>query len=132
MNKTIVGILVVIVVIVAGFFFYQPADAPTTGLDVASIATEVVSGEAVLLDVRTPEELDTDGYALNSIHFDVVRLQNGELPEIDLDTKVYTYCKAGGRAGDAETILENAGYTNVENIGGLSDWEAAGGTVVRQ
>jgi phage shock protein E len=35
--------------------------------------------------------------------------------------KIYLYCRSGTRAGKAKTMLENIGYTNVENIGGLDD-----------
>jgi len=51
--------------------------------------------------------------------------------QIYKDERIYVYCKAGGRAEQAKTILEENGFTNVINIGGLSDWEASGGEVVR-
>jgi rhodanese-related sulfurtransferase len=44
---------------------------------------------------------------------------------------VYTYCKAGGRAGRAKDILNSEGYT-AQNLGGLSDWEKLGGEVVNE
>ena len=132
MNNITISIVVIIAVIVVAFLFYQRAHAPDAEIGVEQIATEVAAGEAILLDVRTDEELANDGYALGSTHFDIARLRDGELPNISTNTKVYTYCKAGGRAGEAETILEDAGFNNVENIGGLSDWEASGGNVVRQ
>ena len=37
------------------------------------------------------------------------------------DQQIYLYCGSGQRAGRAKTMLENLGYTNVQNIGGLDD-----------
>jgi len=131
MKKNVLLVIVAIVAVLVIWFAVQvPSDSPV-GLNVNRIATEVVDEQAVLLDVRTFEERETDGYAVNSTHFDLARLESGELPDIATDQKVYTYCKGGTRAGKAEAILEAAGFTDVENIGGLSDWEAAGGAVVR-
>lgn len=99
--------------------------------DIERVTREVENGEAVLIDVRRSEELDEDGYAPGSIHFPIEQIREGELPDIDKNLKVYTYCKSGGRAGEAKTILEDNGFKKVINIGGLSDWEAAGGAVIR-
>ncbi|MFC1720687.1 rhodanese-like domain-containing protein [Patescibacteria group bacterium] len=104
----------------------------TVSLDPERIDREVFVGEAILVDVRTDAELEETGYAANSIHFDLARLEAGELPEFPQDIKVYTYCKAGTRAGKANDILEANGFTNVVNIGGLIDWEQAGGLVVKE
>jgi len=100
-------------------------------LDVSRIGQEIQTGNAKLVDVRTAEELKEDGYAAGSVHFDLSRLQVGELPSFSKNVKVYVYCKGGVRAGVAEEILEEAGFSDVINIGGFVDWEAAGGEVVR-
>ncbi len=86
----------------------------------------VAAGDASLLDVRTDEEWSA-GHAKGAEHFDLARLQAGELPDIAQDRTIYVYCKAGGRAEQAKEILTSHGFTHVVNIGGLSDWEAAGG-----
>jgi rhodanese-related sulfurtransferase len=96
-----------------------------------SMMQAVNSGEVALLDVRTDEEW-ARGYAKGAMHFDLVRLQAGELPDIAKDKSIYVYCAAGGRAEKAKVILEKAGYTNVINIGGLGDWQDAGGEVVNE
>ena len=133
--KKILILLFVVVVIFVGYQ-YLPSDigeiiVDESSINVSEINMEVSAGTAVLLDVRTELELEEDGYAPNSIHFDVVKLDSGELPDISKDKKIYVHCKSGGRAGRAEGILEENGWTNVVNIGGLVDWEAAGGEVVK-
>lgn len=125
MNK-FTYLIIIIIIIVLGWWLLSDR-----GIDVAAINQAITDGEAVLLDVRTTAERASDGYAAGSTHFDLARLQAGEFPDVDKDMMIYTYCKGGTRAGEAKTILEDNGFTNVKNIGGLSDWEAAGGTVVK-
>ncbi|TSC60335.1 MAG: rhodanese domain-containing protein [Parcubacteria group bacterium LiPW_15] len=90
---------------------------------------DMKGGKAVLLDVRTKEEWDT-GHAENAIHFELARLEAGELPEIPKDKAICVYCAAGGRAEAAKSILASKGFSNVKNIGGLRDWKLAGGKVI--
>jgi rhodanese-related sulfurtransferase len=132
MKKSTTIILLILAAALILMYMYAPFSPKQDGsLDPAKISREVTDDKAVLMDVRTAAELAIDGYAVDSTHFELVRLQNGELPVYSRDMKIYVYCKAGGRAGQAETILEENGFTNVVNIGGLIDWETAGGDVVR-
>ncbi len=98
----------------------------------APMAQEAVkamaAGGAVLLDVRRDDEWAA-GHAKGAVHWELARLQNGEWPDVAKDAKVFVYCAAGGRAGQARELLMNQGWTDVTNIGGLKDWQAAGGEV---
>lgn len=93
-----------------------------------SIVSQVESGQASLIDVRTDAEWNA-AHATPAMHFDLARLQAGELPSLSKDAVIYVYCRTGVRAGEAKTILEQNGYTNVTDIGGLSNWQAMGGAV---
>jgi rhodanese-related sulfurtransferase len=89
---------------------------------------EVRAGTAVLLDVRRDDEW-VAGHAVGAIHHELAKLEEGEMPEAPKDMPVYVYCAAGARAEKAKEILESNDWTEVTNIGGLEDWEAAGGQV---
>ena len=134
----IILIVIAIAIIFIGYQYYPVADDQVVveevavAVDVSKIGSEVSSGESFLLDVRTTEEIAETGLAQGAAHFDVARLEAGELPEISKDSRVYTYCKAGGRAEKAKVILEENGYTDVVNIGSLTDWIEAGGEVVTE
>ena len=52
-------------------------------------------------------------------HTDIADKVNELFP--DKDTEIRLYCLSGGRAGKALTALNEAGYTNVQNVGGISD-----------
>lgn len=86
-------------------------------------------GKGLLLDVRTEEEWKS-GHAENAVHFELARLEAGELPQVQKDAVICVYCAAGGRAEIAKSILTSKGFDNVKNIGGLRDWKLAGGKVV--
>jgi rhodanese-related sulfurtransferase len=94
-----------------------------------AVPLKVERGLANLLDVRTDEEWDV-GHAKGALHFELERLQNGEIPDIEKDKKLYVYCRSGRRAETAKEILERSGFSDVVNILSLSEWEKLGGEVV--
>lgn len=72
------------------------------------------------IDVRTDSEWK-DGHVPDAIHFELSKLISGELPEIEKDTKIFVYCRSGGRAEIAKDILIKNGFSDVSNIGGYED-----------
>ena len=96
-------------------------------IDVAEITQEMNNGTAVMVDVRGDDEWN-GGHAKGAIHLSVDRIMQGELPTRDTGSKVYLYCASGGRASRAANYLKGKGF-QVENLGGLSSWRSAGGSV---
>jgi rhodanese-related sulfurtransferase len=90
---------------------------------------DVTSGSAQLLDVRTLEEWQ-EGHAEGALHIPLDELLQGRGDQLDPSKKVYIYCRTGGRAGMATSYLQKNG-SQAENIGGLSDWVRAGGTLAK-
>ena len=74
---------------------------------------------ALLLDVREEEDYNA-GHIAGSIF---VPLQEIPTPVLeaapDKDTPLFVYCYSGNRSSCAVSLLEDAGYTNVTNIGGI-------------
>lgn len=92
-------------------------------------AVELVnSGQANLVDLRRDEEWEA-GHAKPAVHLNSQRMKAGEVPDLDKAKAVYLYCRGGGRAGRMKLVLENKGFTDVHNLGGLTDWHPAGGAV---
>lgn len=98
-------------------------------IDAQAISEEMANGTAVLVDVRRDDEWQA-GHAAGALHLPVDKVMSGVTPTADTSKKVYLYCASGGRAGSAAQALKRAGY-NTENIGGLSNWQAAGGAIER-
>ena len=55
--------------------------------------------------------------ALSMPHTQIDNLIESRVP--DKDTPIALYCRSGGRAGLAKTILAAKKYTTIENLGGL-------------
>ena len=77
--------------------------------------------EEVWVDVRSSLEHKVDNIEGDPLiaHSDIVPGVQALYP--DKNTPIRLYCRSGGRAGKAEEALRAAGYTNVENVGGIDD-----------
>ena len=76
---------------------------------------------AVLLDVRTPEE-HKNGYLEGAELLPLAELESKIVNEVqDKNTPIYIYCRSGRRAGTAVEKLKAMGYTDLHNLGGLKD-----------
>jgi phage shock protein E len=73
----------------------------------------------IFIDVRTDEEWAA-GHIDGALHFDLARLQQGELPDVPKNAAIGLYCRSGVRAGEALQILQENGFANVRNAGGFS------------
>ena len=46
----------------------------------------------------------------------------GRLNELPEDKPIITYCKGGGRSATAAAILVENGFTQIYDMGGITDW----------
>ena len=80
-----------------------------------------MEANAVLLDVRTPEE-HKSGYLEGAVLLPLAELESKISSKVaDKNTPVYIYCRSGRRAGTAVETLKAMGYTDLHNLGGLKD-----------
>ena len=80
-----------------------------------------MEADAVLLDVRTPEE-HKSGYLEGAVLLPLAELESKIVNEVpDKNTPIYIYCRSGRRAGTAVEKLKAMGYTDLHNLGGLKD-----------
>ena len=101
------------------------AAAPLPDRDVA-LAKSLIQGEgALVLDVRTQDEWDVAHYEGATLipHTDLEARIDEVVRAVgdDRSRPVVVYCRSGGRAGTARTVLETYGFTRVTNVGGLVD-----------
>ena len=74
---------------------------------------------SVMIDVRTDEEWNA-GYIEGAIHIPLSEIERDiENYEISKDEEILLYCRSGNRSGRAKVILDELGYTNTANIGGI-------------
>jgi|GEM_PF-2937352 len=78
--------------------------------------------DAILIDVRTPAELDESGYIEGMIHIPLQSMEAAEMEQyksgIQKNDKIYIYCRSGVRSEKAMEKLLEAGYTDVTSVDG--------------
>ena len=79
----------------------------------------VETENAVLLDVRTPQEYG-EGHIPESINVPLQTLDKVRLVVENKDAELFVYCYSGARSKQAAVVLGQMGYTNVQNIGGIA------------
>lgn len=126
----VVIIVAVLILGVVGFTLLPDSssatkDAPDTQF--SAIQQDITSG-AMLYDVRTAQEFEASHFK-NAVNFPVQDLEAGNFPDIDKQSKIYVYCQSGNRSAQATKLLNDAGYTNVTDLGGLQDVKNLGGTL---
>lgn len=84
-------------------------------------ACSLFAPRTVWIDVRSLDEYNEDHIA-NTEHIPHTEIA-AQISDLDLDksTPIKVFCRSGVRAGIALTALEDLGYTNVENVGGIAD-----------
>jgi rhodanese-related sulfurtransferase len=114
---------------------FRSAAAPTSSSD---IVAKVNAGQTILIDIRDPSEIRASGKAAGAltIPLSVLRMKaDPSSPDHDSrltrDADITLYCASGARASMARGMLQQLGFKKVTNLGGLADWQRAGGAVTR-
>ena len=96
-------------------------------------AAEIITTESneVVLDIRTPEEYD-QGIIEGAVNIDFYDDDFAvQLDALDKDAHYVVYCNSGNRSGQANSIFEDLGFTDVTEIdGGITAWYSEGLPVV--
>ena len=87
----------------------------------ASFSEAKTEDANLILDVRTPTEWDR-GHLPKAKHIEWQNIGE-EITELtnDKHSTIYVYCRSGNRSGKAKLILEQLGYSNVINAGGINE-----------
>jgi molybdopterin/thiamine biosynthesis adenylyltransferase/rhodanese-related sulfurtransferase len=103
------------------------AKAAIRQVEPAEAAQEIAAGDAVVLDVREPDEYE-QGALSGAIHIPRGTLETsveGRIP--DKSSHVLVYCAAGTRSAFAAKTLQELGYRDVASvIGGFNRWKDEG------
>ena len=76
---------------------------------------------ALLIDVRTRSEFK-EGHIPGSVNIPLQMIDQVEDIAESTDMPLFVYCRSGGRSGQAAVLLEERGYTDVQNIGGIAEY----------
>ena len=81
--------------------------------------------EAVILDVRTPEDFES-GYIPEAVNINIYEGQGflDALGKLDKSKSYYVYCRSGNRSRQACALMNNLGFERAYNLeGGIIDWQ---------
>lgn len=91
------------------------------------------SAEAIVLDVRTPEEVAA-GKIAGAIAIDFYGSDFlAKAKELPKDREILVYCAVGARSAEAAEMLAKEGFAGVYHLGGgIRAWTAAGLPTVQE
>lgn len=85
----------------------------------AALNTQAEPDSAIWIDVRTPAEYENGHLpGAYNINFDRIGERINDV-SADKSSPIILYCKSGRRSGFAKQTLEQLGYSNVANAGGI-------------
>lgn len=100
----------------------------------ASDAAQAIRAAGVVIDVREADEFAA-GHIPGAVHMSrgLLEFKLSASPELAArDIPIVMYCKTGGRAALAASVLLDMGYLHVQSIaGGIDAWVASGGPVAK-
>jgi len=103
----------------------------TQSLSTKEVATEIESGDALLVDLREDDERFLEGAIPSSMHVPRGMIELSADPtsplhreEFDPERRVIVYCSSGSRSALAADTLQGMGYEDVAHLeGGMMAWK---------
>lgn len=85
------------------------------------------TSDAIILDVRTPEEV-AEGFIKGAINIDYTDSSFAEkIRSLDKSKTYFVYCKSGKRTAGAVDQMEQSGFKNIYTLdGGYTSWVESG------
>ena len=117
--------------------YLDEANAAVPKISVEEGMAKHQSGGTVFVDVRDSGDIAASGTIAGALRVPRGMLEfraDSNTPfhdaELQKDRTIVLHCASGGRAALAGKLLKDMGFQSVFNMGGLSDWKAAGGELI--
>ena len=116
MSNNIIWILVLGAIV--GFTLFQNKQRQ-------KMISETDFSDAVFIDVRTPQEFN--GGTITDAHNFPVQTLSQRLSELEQltqgkESKIVVFCRSGNRSAKAKSILEGAGFSQIIDIGAITNY----------
>lgn len=105
------------ILLILGVLFFRGSGGDLSSAD----ARKLISDGARLIDVRSPAEF-ADGHLPNAVNIPLQILPQHLSTLEPKDKPIVLYCRSGNRSGQAASILKDAGFSAVHNLGAMSKW----------
>ena len=127
MKRLLLGLLLASVVVTACGGEDDMATGTIQLVSPAEASTVLDDPGVVLLDIRTAQEVAV-GRIAGSTNIDFYADDfAAQIAELDRDTTYVVYCRSGNRSGQAMSVFDELGFTEVYDVdGGIVAWAEAG------
>ena len=117
--------LILIVFCLVGSITYAQQ---SSDVDAAAFKKLMDDKKAVVIDLRTPDEIKTKGKIKGAMELDFLAKDAEEkIKKLDKKKTYLVYCAGGGRSGDCKELMVKEGFSNVVNLAkGFDDWKKKG------
>lgn len=75
-----------------------------------------------VVDVRFLEEYQ-EGHIPSAILLPLMDIAKEAKNVLDIEKDIYVYCRSGQRSSKAKKMLQELGFKNIYNIGGIIHWK---------
>lgn len=86
--------------------------------------TTYANNKHLLVDVRTAEEYNS-GHIPGAINLALQDLPQ-KMDTLPKDQPIVVYCRSGARSNSAAQMLNEAGFDNIYDLGGIQRWQSQG------
>jgi len=133
--KKVFYLVIPVVLVIIGFNVFNNhsnANSSSSCNLSAKDYVEVEKKDAIIIDVRTPQEF-AQGHLENAIQIDIYgRNFKQEMAKLDKNKKYFVYCKTGIRSRNAVNYMVQNGFKQVCNLeGGINYLSRAGVKLVQ-
>ena len=103
-------------------------------VDAATFKQELEKGDAVLIDLRTDDEIERKGMIKGAIQIDYfAKDAEPRILKLNKDKKYLVYCAGGGRSTQCGELMEKNGFKSIVNLEkGYDDWKKKGFETVQR
>ena len=118
--------------------YLDEANNMVNKIDVNSAIEKHKNDSTIFIDVRDSSDIAKTGSITGSLKIprgliefvadEATALYNESLKK---DSEIILVCGAGGQAALTGKTLLDMGYTNISNVGAISDWENNGGPMTK-
>lgn len=97
-------------------------------VDAATFKGLMGKKNTVVIDLRTPNEIQSKGKIAGAVELDFLAIDAEErIKKLDKSKTYLVYCAGGGRSGDCKDLMVKEGFKNVVNLEkGFDDWKKKG------
>lgn len=96
---------------------------PSPYIDYPELKEMMGDESLMIIDVRTAAEYES-GHIPGAVNIPYDTMPES-MPEGSKEKQIVLYCRSGNRSGVARGILNEAGYSQVRDFGGVGNWKDA-------